>query len=487
VVIASLANVSNFNGLSEFQTKIIKVKKMSKRSIDITVFLGLTFLTIFLASCATPPTFTWPENIPEIKQAENLGATPFDEWKDARLQLENPSLVAGAAIVDLTPPNPRSTYIAGYMPNKKAKGVAGPITGRILVLDDGKQTFITIGLDFVGYMNDRVWDTRHKISKKYAKDIMISSTHTHAGPDTMGLWGNWAFFMVPVESGVDENYMNLVEERLAAGVVEAISKSKEVYLVSSEIEVPEGLSYNSHREGYQDNMMTVLQVRDMQQNAVATVINWACHAEFLGQNNEYLSPDFPGYLYPEVEKREGGVAIFLNGAVGGIIVPALPRRTEANVRVRDQGARRAGKVLASYASKALQSAKKINAEKIVIERKVLRLPIENDLFEYMGKKGYMKRYMKEKHLLTEVWRVDLGHLSILTVPGEIFPSLGFRFKDLMPHKHKMVVGLSNDELGYIMTREEWDDPLYDYEKTVSVGKQTGPLLTATVKKLYQKK
>lgn len=442
-------------------------------------------VVMFLFCCATPPTFTWPENIPEVKQVETQPLTPFDKWKDARLKLENPKLVAGSAIVDLTPPNPTAIHIAGYMPNKKAKGVAGPITGRILVLDDGKQTFITIGLDFVGYMNDRIWQTRHKISKKYAKDIMISSTHTHAGPDTMGLWGEWAFFMVPMKSGVDENYMQFIQKRIAEGVVKAIFNAREANLSSSEINIPEGLSYNSHREGYKDNIMTVLQVRDNNHNTIATVINWACHAEFLGQNNEYLSPDFPGYLYPEVEKREGGVAIFLNGAIGGIIVPAMPRRTEANVAIRDKGARRAGKILAEYASKALEKAEEIKLENIRIDRRVIKLPVENDLFEYLGKKGFMTRYMKERTLYSEVWRVDLGHLSILTVPGEIFPSLGFRFKDIMTSKHKMLVGLSNDELGYIMTKEEWEDPLYDYEKTVSVGQQTGPILTKAVKDLYQ--
>lgn len=230
--------------------------------------------------------------------------------------------------------------------------------------------------------------------------------------------------------------------------------------------------------------MTILQARDQKGLAVATVVNYACHAEFLGQNNTRLSPDFPGYLYRELEKLEGGLALFFNGAIGGIIVPAMPRRTERYVRLREKGAQRAGKILASYASYALDAAEELKIESIEIRRTQLKLPIENDVFVYLAKKKIISRSLKDERLWSEVWAVDLGGLSLLSVPGEIFPSLGFKYKDIMTSRYKMIVGLANDELGYIMDSKEWNDPLYAYERTVSPGKSAGGMLTAAVRSLY---
>jgi hypothetical protein len=445
----------------------------------------LACLLVLLIGCANPPTFTWPERIPQIAPVAESFPTPYDKWKKARRVMNNPGLVAGAAKVDLTPTDITGTWMAGYMGGKHPTGLHLPITGRVLVLDDGKTSLVMINVDFVGLMADRVDQVRREISRVNGRDVLIASTHTHAGPDTMGMWGPAIMMAIPTQSGVNEAYMQRVARDLAKAVFAAARSAEPVKLSAAEISVPEGISENAHVPGYKDDIMTVLRVESADgARPVATLINYACHAEFLGQNNTGLSADFPGYLYPEVERLEGGVAMFFNGAVGGIIVPAMPRHTETLVRVRDAGARRAGRVLASYASKALQNRTVLDVRHIEIRRSSFSLPVENETLMWLGKKGIFSRDMSEGKLNTEVWAINLGELSILSVPGEIFPSLGFQYKDWMPGKYKMLFGLSNDELGYIMTEKEFADPLYGYEITVSLGPQTGPLLSAAVQNLY---
>ena len=71
------------------------------------------------------------------------------------------------------------------------------------------------------------------------------------------------------------------------------------------------------------------------------------------------------------------------------------------------------------------------------------------------------------------------------MPGEIFPSLGFGIKDtLMKGQIGMVLGLANDELGYIMLPGEWPLDLYSYEITMSLGPQTGRLLWESAARLW---
>ncbi len=433
----------------------------------------LVFLGVVALSACDPPNFTWPETIPDVKPVKAQGPSAFDRWKARRLAASSPSLVAGAAMVDLTPANPHGTYIAGYMPNKKAAGVGMPITGRVLLLDDGRNTLVLVNLDFVGLMNDRIWDMRGRVSKTYGKDILIASTHTHAGPDTLGMWGSWAFFALPVESGIDERYMDRVERDVAAAIVQAALNARPAELFANEVTIPPGISENAHVPGLKDDALTVLQARDREGRSIGTLVNYACHAEFLGQNNDELHPDFPGYLYREVEQREGGIALFMNGALGVIVVPAMPRHTENNVRLRRDAAIRAGAVLASYTGRALDNAVRLDLDQIRIDRRLVKFPVENDVFTYLGQKGIFTRSMKNNMLYSEVWRVDLGALTLASVPGEISPTLGFRIKDRMPGRYKMLLGLANDEIGYIMSAEEWQNPLYAYERTVSVGPQTG--------------
>ena len=50
-------------------------------------------------------------------------------------------------------------------------------------------------------------------------------------------------------------------------------------------------------------------------------MNWANHPETLGSKNTLITADYPYYLCAALEQRFEGVAVFLNGAVGGMQSP----------------------------------------------------------------------------------------------------------------------------------------------------------------------
>ena len=86
---------------------------------------------------------------------------------------------------------------------------------------------------------------------------------------------------------------------------------------------------------------------------------------------------------------------------------------------------------------------------------------------------------------TELDVIRVGELEILTVPGEMYPEIaegGIEspegadypgpplevppLRSLMKGKLNMIVGLANDELGYIIPRTQWDTkPPYAYGRT----------------------
>jgi hypothetical protein len=66
-------------------------------------------------------------------------------------------------------------------------------------------------------------------------------------------------------------------------------------------------------------------------------------------------------------------------------------------------------------------------------------------------------------------------------------------REFLPGKVKFIVGLANDEIGYIVPKSEWDQKkpyLYNAERPVygeinSLGPETAPLLHQMLKELAQ--
>ena len=91
----------------------------------------------------------------------------------------------------------------------------------------------------------------------------------------------------------------------------------------------------------------------------------------------------------------------------------------------------------------------------------------------------------DPHVDTEVWRVDLGPVTWISIPGEILPRPALALKAKMPGKYKMIVALGNDELGYILDPEDYPRDLYKYERSMSVGPQAWPRLWEAAQKLIR--
>ncbi len=451
------------------------------------VGLSMAFLVF---GCGDPPNFTWPDKLPELPVVDVPDRTPYDAWKEWRLAQNSREMIVGAKVIDITPLREKGYWIAGYSANKPSRGAKGRITARILFFDDGRQSLAMVSCDVVGLMNDRIWNIRKRLSSTWGKDVLVTSTHNHAGPDTMGLWGRSLLLMIPVESGIEDGYLARVEQQIADGILEAAKSAVPADLYAARTMIHEQVSENAHKPGWKDDELTVMQARSRKDgHTIATMVNFGNHAEALGGDQDYMHPDFPGFLYPRLERREGGVAAFFNGVIGGIIVPALPRHLEHHNEIRYKYAKKFGEYLADRAAKAIRSGEKLNVRSIRVFRQAFTVPIDNPVFKSLATKVVLnQRAMNEEgRLYTEAWRIDFGELQVVTVPGEIFPSLGFAIKSRMQGNYRMILGLGADELGYIMTKEEYNDPLYAYEQSVSLGPQTGPILMGQVLGLLEEK
>ena len=109
---------------------------------------------------------------------------------------DEPLLVA-LGEVDITPDvNAAPVWIAGYGQNRQATGVHDPLLARAVVLRHGDQKIALAAVDLVGLQYPQVQQIRARLDD--FTYVIVSSTHNHEGPDTIGLWGP-----NPLTGGVD--------------------------------------------------------------------------------------------------------------------------------------------------------------------------------------------------------------------------------------------------------------------------------------------
>jgi len=385
--------------------------------------------------------------------------------RGGRLEIE-----AGAAAVDVTPK--RQVFIAGYGQNRLSRGIHDPIWARCLFLRVGGQTLAFLSLDLIGLFLDDVDVIRNRAAGDdlRPRDIIVSCTHNHEGPDTLGLWGPSID-----QSGIDPEYL----DQLVEGAVSCVSQARESS-VSARLEVGStpvtGVSRNARDPGVLDTTLVSLRASTENGETIATLVNFANHPESLGSENVLISSDWPGYLYPNVERAIGGTCIFQNAALGGMVTPDITAHTF-------EEAERIGSATATAAIAALRSATRLVPGHIGHRMVEAEIPVTNRRFLSLAQLKTIKRQFRNGLVRTEIHMIRLGDLWMVTVPGEALPRLGLQIKALMGGPFKALIGLGNDELGYIIPEEDFDPSRY--EESMSLGPKTAPSILSAVRQLTE--
>jgi len=377
-------------------------------------------------------------------------------------------LKAGAAKVNITPDAP--LFIAGYGQNRISTGVHDPIWARCMVLEIGNSRIAFISLDLIGLF----WDDVEVIRKGAAspslpaENIIVSCTHNHEGPDTLGLWGP----EIGV-SGVDSRYKLLTREKAVECVKEA-----EASLVPAKLRVGqtmvEGVSRNGRDKDILDPVLVAIKAEDGQGRCIGTLVNFANHAEALGSGNTLISADWPHYLYARVEENLGGICLLLNGALGGMVTPDVSSHSFEETE-------RVGATTGLKAVESLQGSPVMQCDNLTHLSATVDIPVANENFLAMRKAGVITRTFHSGKVRTELHVIRFGEVEMATIPGEALPKVGLAIKSYMTAKYKILIGLGNDELGYIIPKEDFDAT--KYEESMSVGPKAAPMIQAKLKAL----
>jgi len=451
----------------------------------------------------------------------------------------------------------QASWIAGFQNTRPARGVHDDIWARAIVFEKGSTRVGFVVVDLIGWFYQDIEKTRTIVADKGIDldHLIVSATHNHEGPDTMGLWGRSV-----TRSGYSEEYAQYVRMQSAEAIQVAVDNLQDVgsFAVGS-VDVREysdkgtsNLVRDSRDPKVIDERLGGAIFRNTAGETIATLSHFGNHPEVLASRNSLITSDFPDLLRTSLESgvvydsytREGygGVSIFINGAVGGLMTPLGITITDGEGNdFRDPTFEKNdafGKVMAEQAMDAIDGAEDVVDDTLSFSGQVFDLPVENFGFQAMFVTNIIPRdifgYDPEElidednvpHIRTEISHLRVGPLSLVTVPGEVLPELviggydgshvgdptktlieedspnppdvslapqGPYIDDIIPNTHRWIVGMGNDELGYIIPEYDFqlDDrlPWFDeapgdhYEETRSLGPKTAELIQAEIQKI----
>lgn len=391
-------------------------------------------------------------------------------------------LVAGAARVDITPLDLGRTYLAGFGVDRRARGVLDPLEAGALFLGDGRRSLVLVAVDCVGLMRSFVEEVRGRLSPLIEPEaVIVCATHTHSGPDTLGLWGPGLWGAIPVASGVDPAYQELLAQRLAAAVSAARENARPARLRVATFETPSHWSRNERPGGGRYDQATAFALEDERGRRIATALNWASHPETLWEDNPWLSPDYPGHFREVVRREVGGEALFFPGPLGAMLTPDLPRETPLADRV--EFIEKLGGELGRLALSELAKSDVCAPLRLDHRWRMASLDNVNRRFAWMARLGLVALAVKRGRLDCELHHVRLGPLELLTVPGEPAPEVGRELLAVLPPGQRALFALAGDEIGYVLDAEQYSDPRYRYERSMSLGPDTAAALKAAASEL----
>jgi Neutral/alkaline non-lysosomal ceramidase, N-terminal len=433
-------------------------------------------------------------------------------------------LLAGFAAVDITPEvgGGQRVYLAGYGMNRKAAGVHDRLYARTVVFAHAGQRLAIVSVDLVGLQYPTVKDIRAKLPE--FRYVLVSSTHNHEGPDVIGIWGKG-----PFQRGVDDDYLDVVVERVVQSVQQAAAAVGPITGSYGTAE-DETLLADNRLPICKDGVLRVVRLnRAGTDQAAGLLVQWNCHPESLGPRNKLITADFPWATVAALEAKHNCPVVYLSGAVGGLMTHPVGKVVHDLPDGTFEYAQAYGRKVADLADRAIAAAEAVSLTPFCVAAKPIAVPVQNSLYKAARAIGVMRRdgfvwtgnfqefgspmtpetAGQPSAIETEVAYLRLGELHIGCIPGELYPELVYGkfeqpaaenvdFPDapleptvaqIMPGPKWLLVGLANDELGYILPKRQWDkSPPYAYGKDGgqygeinSCGPEVGPILMQALK------
>jgi len=400
-------------------------------------------------------------------------------------------LRAGAAQVDITPRV--GVWLTGYGSRiEPSVGVHDPLFARALYLESGRERAALVAVDIIGFDDDLVARIRDRVQQAagiHPSHLMLAATHTHAGPSVKCLNR-----MAPADPDFLDRAVDGIAEAVAAAARSATDASIGAGFATGAIGVnrrqrtPQGIVLGEQPAGPIDRRVGVLRV-DGKRGPICVMLNHACHGVVLDDTNLLISADWPGAAARAMSERLASAMVMVTNGACGDINPAQRGSFDA---VERQGAEIARAGLSIMDSIALSSQVEIEAGVRAIalptraptaaeaqadaERSRAELARAQQAGDARAAKIHaaMLDWAREmcelpsrgapaEPVAAEVQAITTDDIAIVGLPGEVFVEIGANIVAASPFQHTFIVGYANRLVGYIPTRQAFDEGGYEVD------------------------
>jgi len=414
-------------------------------------------------------------------------------------------LVAGVAVIDITPPVP--FRMSGYFTERLSTGRRDALQAKAIVFRQGAVAAALVFCDLVAVPADITGQARRAAGSRVGipvEHIAVAATHTHTGPLYFGALHDHFHQRALAQGGSDPHdsaeYRTLLVDRIATAIIEADRACAPVALRTGTV-TEDRLSFNRRYHmkdgsvrfnpgvlnpdivrpaGPSDPEVGVVVLSPPENGRPsAAIVVYALHLDTLG-GTEY-SADFPGVVEARLRRSFGDGFTLLFGAgtcgdINHIDVTRPTRRTTDDI----------GALLGDAVEQAIRQPHALDAAEpsLAVRSTTLELALQRfsddriaEARHTMPRIGsrelsFLEAVEATKVVGTTRWPGDTAMVevqafrldrdtAIVTLPSEVFVELGLAIKAASPFRTTLVVELTNDALAYIPTKKAFVEGGYE--------------------------
>ena len=383
----------------------------------------------------------------------------------------------GTAVEDITPAPDHPQYLGGFgQMAEPTSNVHDPLQVRAFAISNGTTLVEFAIVDtqgwFSGYQEGPygVTDARQQAATWLSKNgfagttqanLIVSSTHSHAAPTLMGIWGP-----------VDVSYLRHVHDQTVKALEQAATHLRPAELWTADANSSAILGTNVEQtdiyDGYDvDGDTPVLWARDPRTHkTVGLYANIPVHADVAcGACDNAMSADHIGIARDELGRVLGGTAVVAMGTLG---------RQESIVQVgRWSYSNDVGQTTTDEILRALHHARPITTNTLRSAEQYILVPITNPVLGGLSYINLVKPYYcvpqvacgVDRSILppyvvggavgTWVTGFRIGDVAYISEPGEAFPEVSRAIRaGITGASAVRIVGMAQDQVGYYFPPEE---------------------------------
>ncbi len=364
-------------------------------------------------------------------------------------------------------------------------GIHDDLFAKVLLLRSGGATVLWIHCDLVGFSNKLACGIRREVADRLGvgiDSVLLSATHTHAGPATVALRNCGA---------VDPAYLDFLKAEILGGAVEATASMEDVSPLYAET-VLEGITLDrraASENSHVDNHLPVIAFARGDGSLAAVVTNFAVHNVGFSSDNRLISADIAGFAAARASARlpGGPMVLVANGGCGNIH-PA--RREDGRPAVESVGSALgdcvAGLIPRLEPSRetglrALFSVVELPVETVSLAKLDAMMDDHEKSFQESSR-GYvdtriheaMRAWYEETRRLIEngaapatveayVHILKIGPAVFIGINAEVFSVMAERLRKNIGMERLFVVGYANGCVGYLPPSEVYAEGGYEVD------------------------